>query len=276
MMKCSLFILILLIPMMALAELPLDVVFDIDLTIVTRVDDGPHGDMLADPTDPRRGTVDINFLEPEYDRQNRPLGNRTTPRNERYRIYDGMTDLMEKLKVLQQEGKVRVTFFSGGPEARNEALLRTIKMRDGSSLWDLASGRVHGRTALTPTGVPSRMRIRDRFKKDLTRVNPDLNDVIIIDDIKEFVPVDQRENLLWIGEEFPYPERVHHPPSVIDPEGLEREKTKFQWISRELEMAINRRIETGRPLKSIIQEVVTPVRPTSCSVFSIMAKLLGQ
>ncbi len=273
-MKYGLLLFILLIPAIALAELPLDIVFDIDLTIVTRVDDGPQGDLLADPADPRRGTVDINFLEPEYDRLNRVVGNRTIPRSERYRLYEGMTALMKRLKTLQEEGKVRVTFFSGGSEPRNEALLKTIKLSDGSSLWDLAQGRVLGRGALTPTGVTSRMRIRDRFKKDLTRVNPNLSDVIIIDDIKEFVPVNQRQNLLWIGEEFPYPERVRHSSGAIDPAVLERERTKFQWISREVEGAILKRIETGRPLSALIQEIITPIPAASCSLIDIMAKLL--
>lgn len=275
-MKCALVFLILLLPVIALAELPLDVVFDIDLTIVARVEDGPHGDLLADPQNPRRGTVEIQFHEPHYDRQNRPRDIAPTLKAERYRVFEGMTDLMQKLKALQEDGKVRVSFFSGGSEPRNETLLKTIKLPDGTSLWDLSQGRVHGRSALTPTGLPSNMRIRDRFKKDLTRINPDLSDVIIIDDIKEFVPVKQRDNLLWIGEEFPYPERVKHPPESVDPVLLERERNKFQWISREVESAITKRLETGRPLSRLIQEVIPPVKPASCNLFTIMARLMAQ
>ncbi len=247
------FLLLFLFSFHAIAGVPVDVVFDIDLTIVAMVKDGPGGDLLADPADPHRGIVNIGY------------------QNERYRVFEGVRELMEKLK---KDPRVRVSFFSGGQEARNEALLKKIRLNDGSSLWDLSQGRVLGRSSLTPTGLVVPARIRDRFKKDLTKINPDLADVIIIDDIKEFVPETQRANLLWIGEDFPFPDRTQTPPASINPILLAQEKNKFQWISRHLDHVLHLRFTQGRPLSETIQNI--SISGHRCSPDLIMDRLLLQ
>lgn len=235
------YILLLLISFPVLAGIPVDVVFDIDLTIVTLVNDGPGGDFLADPLDPGKNIVPIQF---ELD---------GAVHTERYRLFEGVTELIEKLR---KDPRVRVSFFSGGTEARNEALLRKILLPDGSSLWDIASGRVFGRTSMTPTGVKPPARIRDLVKKDLRKVNPNIEDVIIVDDIKEFVPESQRGNLLWIGENFPFPDRTKtSPPSGVDPELLAREKNKFAWISKKLDFALEEKFTKGIPLSETIRGI---------------------
>lgn len=260
------FFLVFLFTFSAFAGVPVDVVFDIDLTIVANIP-ASGKDPLRDPADPRRGTVDIQFVD------------EGAAKAERYRVFDGMTDLMEKLKA---DPRVRVSFFSGGTEARNESLLREIKLPDGTSLWDLAQGRVYGRNSMTATGKGPLHRIRDRFKKDLTRINPDLSDVIIVDDIKEFVPESQAGHMLWIGEDFPYPER-HHVLTPVTPDLLARERNKYQWISSKLELAIAERFRTGRPLSAIIQEftagrTITPfsrgLGGPGCSPDEILTRLL--
>lgn len=220
-------LLLILISVSAHAGLPVDIVFDIDLTIATLID---HGDPLGGPAE--------NVYK---------VG------SERYRIFEGMTDLMLKLK---NDPNVRVSFFSGGTEARNEELLRKVKMKDGSSLWELARGRVYGRTSMTPTGLGPGHRIRERFKKDLTKINPNLEDVILIDDIREFVPDSQRGNMFWIGEDFPFPDR-HPVPNIpiAHPEIHAREKNKYQWISAQLERALAQRYQTGQPLTRIVGEI---------------------
>ncbi len=254
----KLFLLSLLISLSVQAGLPLDIVFDIDLTIVAIVQDGPGGDQLADPTNPGRNVVTVG--------------------DERYRIYDGLRELMEKLEKEQKAGKIRISFFSGGEEVRNEELLKKIKLSNGRSLWDLAPGRVLGRSSMTPTGREPPARIRERFKKDLTKINPDLSDVILIDDIKEFVPESQRGNMLWIGEDFPYPDRTHTPPEIIDPDLLAREKNKYQWISSQLDDAMKLRFATGRPLSTIVQEMtsnhtLTPFSARNCDTYRILSDL---
>jgi hypothetical protein len=244
------YFLLLFLSLSASAGIPVDVVFDIDLTIVASVQ---GGDLLADPLHPQQGTVDIFYAN----------------QSERYRVFPGMRELMEKL---QRDPRIRVSFFSGGTEARNEALLKKILLSDGTSLWDLSQGRVLGRSSLTPTGEGPDKRIRDRFKKDLTKINSDLSDVIIIDDIKEFIPENQKAHLIWTGEEFPFPERTAELPSTVHPDVLLREKNKYQWISRMLDEALKKRFSTGRPLSETIRE--TSLRGSGCHPVAIIDRLL--
>lgn len=261
------YIFLLLISFPVLAGIPVDVVFDIDLTIVTLVNDGPGGDFLADPLDPGKNIIPIQF---EYE---------GAVHTERYRLFEGVTELIERLR---KDPRVRVSFFSGGTEARNEALLRKIHLPDGSSLWDVASGRVLGRTSMTPTGVKPSARVRDRVKKDLRKVNQNIEDVIIVDDIKEFVPESQRGNLLWIGEDFPFPDRMRgeSPPSAVDPDLLAREKHKFGWIGQKLDFALEQRFTKGIPLSETIRAISeTPftapaIIGVSCSPREALLRLL--
>lgn len=260
------YVLFLLLTFPALAGIPVDVVFDIDLTIVALVKDGPGGDLLADPADPTKNVVPVLFE------------NEGAVHSERYRVFEGVTELMEKLR---KDPRVRVSFFSGGNEPRNEALLRKILLPDGTSLWELAGGRVLGRNSMTATGVALPARIRERFKKDLQKINPVLNDVIIVDDIQEFVPASQRGHLLWLGEDFPFPDRTNTPPATVDPELLAREKYKFQWISEKLGTALEERFRSGRPLSGLIQEITetpftTPsIRGPRCYPGTILDRLLA-
>lgn len=260
------YVLLFLMTFPVFAGVPVDVIFDIDLTIVALVKDGPGGDLLADPLDPTKNVVPVLFE------------NEGAVHSERYRIFEGVTDLMEKLR---KDPRVRVSFFSGGSPARNEALLRKILLPDGTSLWDIASGRVYGRNFMTATGKGPEHRIRERFKKDLRTVNPDLTDVIIVDDIQEFVPASQRGHLLWLGEDFPFPDRTPTPPASVDPDLLAREKHKFQWISEKLGTALEEKFRSGRPLSGLIEEIKeTPftapaIRGLRCSPGAILERLLA-
>lgn len=259
------FVLLILFVLPVYAGVPLDIVFDIDLTIVALVKEGPGGDFLADPKDPKKNIIPVNFeLEGSL-------------HSEEYRLFEGVTDLMEKLK---KDPRVRVSFFSGGTEQRNEALLRKIFLSDGTSLWDLAEGRAYGRTSMTPTGLQLPARVRDRVKKDLHKVNPDISDVIIVDDIKEFVPESQRAHLLWIGEDFPFPDRTRTPPATVDPDLLAREKYKFGWIGQTIDHALEQKFSKGIPLSVSIGKVIeTPFTAPSiiglrCSPGLILDRLL--
>lgn len=260
------FVLLLLFILPVSAGIPVDVVFDIDLTIVALVKDGPGGDFLADPKDPAKNIIPVNFeLEGSV-------------HSEKYRLFEGVTDLMEKLR---KDPRVRVSFFSGGTEQRNEALLRKIFLSDGTSLWDLAEGRAYGRTSMTPTGLQPPARVRDRVKKDLHKVNPDISDVIIVDDIKEFVPESQRAHLLWIGEDFPFPDRTRTPPAAVDPDLLAREKYKYGWIGQTIEHALEQKFTHGVPLSKTIGNVIeTPFTAPSiigprCGPGSVLDRLLA-
>lgn len=232
----------------------MDIVFDIDLTVVSTIYDEEGTDLLRDPSDVKKSTFDISFKNPELE------GKVVT---ETYRKFDGVTDLMLELKRLQSEGFVRVSFFSGGHEARNKELLKNIKLTDGTSLYDLATPeRIFSRTDMKATGLKPPARIRERFKKDLTIVNPNLEDVIIVDDIKEFVPDSQKKNMFWIDEKFPYRDRIYGTLPVPDAQTLYRERNKFDWISHYLLEALEKRKQGTKSFSTIIQEMTDNGRIT--------------
>jgi hypothetical protein len=263
-MKC--FFLFLFLSLPALAGIPVDLVVDIDLTIVALVSDKANSDLLGGPSE-----------------------NIVTVGEERYRVFEGVKDrFAEWVREKQAAGQVRLHFFSGGTEVRNENLLKNIKMKDGTSLWDLCEGRAFGRTSMTPTGLGPLHRTRDRYKKDLTKINPDISDVIIVDDIKEFVADGQRGHVLWLGEDFPFPDRYHGKPlpRSVNSDLKAREYYKYDWIIEKLDRALKERIRTGRSMSSLIQEIsgaqtLTPftskwaVPSLSCDPVKIIDGLLG-
>ena len=241
-----------------------DIVFDIDQTIATLIHEGAYGDLLKDPDDPDKGVVSITWEAHELDEFNKPILNangdlKTTPKLEKYRLYEGLVDLLSELKKQQESGRVKISFFSGGFKNRNETLLKHIILDDGSSALDLVTdsngkARVFNRNDMTSTGLGGHARVRDRFKKDLTLVNKNLDDVILVDDIKTFALQGQEGNVLWLGENFPYPERVKGTaPKIPDRFTIQRERYKMYWIADVLLDAIDRNYQDGVPIASSIK-----------------------
>jgi len=268
-------------------ERRLEVVFDIDQTIATLVhEDRPDGDLLADPKNPRAGTVEISFKHAEVDDYNRPLRDARgqlimKADRERYRIYEGFAETMERLRPMIARGEVRVSFFSGGFVERNRALLDAVKLPDGTSVRAMVGdANILGRDLMTPTGLGPEHRVRERFKKDLRHFAPQLSDVIIVDDIATFVPDSQRAHLMGADESFPYPERVRgEAPARPSPEIIERERGRFKENARNLFAALDEAQRTRAPLVTAIAPYtrLSPVVP-GCSadeLFQILDRLLA-
>jgi hypothetical protein len=232
------------------AKLPMDIVFDIDQTLVTLIHEGPQGDILHDKAAPSKNTISIEFEK---------NGERVS---QRYRVFDGLEAFFDKLQYRVKRGEVRISFFSGGENPRNFALLEEIKLSDGSSLKDLSQGRIYGAESLTKTGAPESSRYRERFNKDLTQINPDLSDLVLVDDIIDFVPVSQRAHVLWLGEEFPYPERPNS-HAALTPELIHAEKNKYQWIESKLMPAIEARLNGETSLAAVLAKNVQGKTPLS-------------
>lgn len=252
----------------AFAAPPLvDIVYDIDQTIATLVHDGPGGDWLADPLNPQKDIVSITYDRPEVDSMNQPIldpaGKPLTTRvSERYRVYEGFVEEMEKWRREIAAGHVRISFFSGGHVARNRALLDAIKLRDGSSVRALVTDKqIHGRESMLATGVGPEGRVRERFKKDLRTINPDLSHVILVDDIPNFVPDSQLHHVVWLDEDFPYPERLGGRDMIVPTAArIQRERDKFKTISRMLDEALTLHRQTGVPFSQAIRRTVGPVQ----------------
>ena len=258
-----------------------DVVFDIDQTIATLIHDGPGGDLIGDSMDPatrERTRVTITYQRPRYDARNRPLLDEagrpiTETVTESYRIYEGVGETLQQLK---SRGDTRLSFFSGGSPARNEALLRAIELPDETSAWAAAEGRAFSREDMTYTGAPDDARVRDRFKKDLERTCRDLRRCLLVDDIRDFVPESQRALVLNLDEAFRYPERIRGGARAsLDEMGaiLLRERHKFAWIGPVLNEALDRAQAQGLPLSQIVDEMtqgrsITPITDSRPGIFS--------
>lgn len=96
---------------------------------------------------------------------------------------------------------LRVSFFSGGERERNLQLLQKLKLPDGRSALDVAT-KVLSTEDLTPGSKEPGAKFAQRWKKDLTKVEPDLNRVVLIDDIADFALPGQERNMYWLGETY--------------------------------------------------------------------------
>ena len=166
--------------------------------------------------------------------------------HEHYRLLPGARELM---KSLLAEGRVRISFFSGGSRERNEAVLKQV-MIDGQSLYELAY-KVLSREDLTDLSseVPSDARFSERYKKDLRLVNPDLTKVIMVDDNDLFaVDERQRRNFIWLGETF---ENLEHysTHATLKMQEKYRPKSYVSWLSSRLKLPV-----VGLILKDVLEE----------------------
>jgi hypothetical protein len=124
-------------------------------------------------------------------------------RGERYRLHDGVVDLLAKLK---DHPNIEISFFSGGPRERNIALLSEIKLpgANGESALDIAY-KVLSFDDLTDLSaqVPVGARFSERYKKDLRKVSTDLKNIVMIEDNHWFaLGEEQAANVKWLGKTF--------------------------------------------------------------------------
>lgn len=153
----------------------IDIVFDLDYTIISKVEESYRG---------KKNVIAVG--------------------DELYRVHDWTQELMT---VLHQNPRYRISFFSGGPEERNLAVLKQIKILDGSkkSLEDVAHKLLH-RADLLDIEPPASIlnpSPADRWKKDLKKINLDLNQIIMFeDDARHALNKKQRQNILWMGMSY--------------------------------------------------------------------------
>lgn len=169
-----------------------DIVFDIDWTLVSQVDG----------------------LGYTNSRIYKSLG-------DYYRLTDGAQEIIEDLL---EDKRVRISFYSGGSEARNLDLLSKIKLSNGESLLDV-SYKVLSRKHLVEVSTDTNLRFSEQLKKDLTLINKDLSNIVLIDDIKEFTPLNQRQNVIWTGKTYAYQE------AFTQLHGDHFAKSEFAWLS---------------------------------------------
>jgi hypothetical protein len=118
-------------------------------------------------------------------------------------VYYRMTpDAPEVLLQLQKQG-FRLSTFSGGKNERNDFLVAQL-VRESATLpgGPLRFYRQLGFNELSRRENPTSARFADTYMKDLSQINPDLESVVLIDDMLKFSPVGQERNLLWLSKAY--------------------------------------------------------------------------
>lgn len=105
------------------------------------------------------------------------------------------------IRFLHESG-VRISFFSGGHKERNLALLQSVQIEGLGSLEDV-SYRILNREHLTVISSDVSKPFTDRYKKDLKNIHKNLDEIIIVDDDFRFtVNLDQKKNMFWLGPTY--------------------------------------------------------------------------
>tara|TARA_Y100001936_G_C16090169_1_gene685406 strand:- start:2011 stop:2826 length:816 start_codon:yes stop_codon:yes gene_type:complete len=236
------------------AQAQIDIVFDIDWTLVYPVDET------------MKNEARVYLVQGEY-----------------YRVSDGA---VEVIASLFKDPRFRVSFFSGGDKLRNEELLKQIilPLKDKTAL-DVAY-KVLSREDLSVVSTDENLGFSERFKKDLTIVNKDLNQVVLVDDLKNFTPSGQEDNLLWVGKTYTYQDKFKKLPlsKYIPDSELSwlNERYKFFWVYSSIEEAASLSIKTGSSFKNVLNKVLEkkqPQRPSNKIIreaLDVIVKLSNQ
>ncbi len=158
---------------LSFAQAQVDIVFDLDWTLVYSV-----GDEMSN--DARTLLVDGKY----------------------YRLADGAEEV---IAALEKSPDFRVSFFSGGEKSRNHKLLKKIFLPDSNkSLYEIAHKILSKEDLMVNSAPIPEASFTERYKKDLRLVNEDLERVVLIDDLKDFTPTGQKKNLFWLGKTYVY------------------------------------------------------------------------
>lgn len=148
------------------------IVFDIDWTLVSPVED------------PERASNVIQVF------------------GEKYRLHDYARELLLKL---HKSGKYHISFFSGGESSRNLELLQKIKIDENLSAADIAYKILSKEDLTEVEGVGDHARFSERYKKDISKIDKNISNIIMIDDNQFFaLNKEQSKRFLYLGETFKY------------------------------------------------------------------------
>lgn len=165
-----------------LAAEPIHIVFDIDWTLTSNI--------------PSEQTVPAGLEGTRYFK----IGGDT------YRLSDGVE---ETLRRLLRYPHVKISFFSGGAEARNEAVLKNIILdsETGKSAFDVAE-KILSFSELDDLyegkPIPSDVHFADRYRKNLARHFGDIRRVFIVEDTEKFIYETQVKTLFHLGDTYDY------------------------------------------------------------------------
>jgi hypothetical protein len=151
------------------------VVFDIDWTIVSEIKEGHKV--------PSKRVIEVA--------------------GHKYFVAEGLEEFIQSLL---DKKDVKISFFSGGELVRNQELLSKIKLKDQRSLKDIAY-KILSFEDLVAVDAAEGAPFALRYKKDLTKVSSDLDQLIMFDDTYNFAletKVPQNNNVFFIGSTLEY------------------------------------------------------------------------
>lgn len=152
---------------------------------------------------------------PEFEHTQRVL---SLSKDDHYLLMEGTREILD---FASENPWLKITFFSGGHRARNLKLLDMVKDSKGITAKQIAH-KVLSNEELTVVSQDESLRFSHRFKKDLTKAHPNLEEVIFVDDLKHFA-LDNGglERTAWVG-------KTYHPW----PEGMELEQYQTYWLEQ--------------------------------------------
>lgn len=218
-----------------------DIVFDIDWTIVYHVDE-------KFANDPRTYFVDGKY----------------------YRLADGAEEIVSEII---KHPDMRVSFFSGGGIERNRKLLEQIIIPGtDKSFYDFAYKVLSKEELLNISNNPE-LPFSQRYKKDLSLINTNLENIVILDDLADFTPKSQSRNLLWMGETYNFYHSWDNvgfskfsPPSEL---AWLHERQKLFWSYDLIMEAYEKSTKEGSSFIKKLNELVVKRRPYQPSLKSI-------
>lgn len=204
----------------------IDIVFDIDWTLVYPVND------ISKIEDTSR----LFHVNGEY-----------------YRLADGAEEIIDDLL---KNKNVRISFFSGGVESRNVNLLKSINLPNSNkSLYEI-SHKVLSKKDLSVVSTNQELKFFERYKKDMRLVSKDLDNIVLLDDLKKFTPKAQRSNILWMGDTYEFTDKFNkklggqfYPSSKLL---WGNERNKLFWAFDQLDHAIK---ESTKNKTSLVHEM---------------------
>jgi hypothetical protein len=176
-----------------------------------------------------------------------------------YRVTDWTSEVLGKLA---RKKELRISFFSGGQAARNFEILKQIKLPDGRSAFEIAYKMLHFED-LMEVSTDQNLPFDQKYKKSLTKINPDLTRLIMVDDSYEFVPFDQKRNELWLGGTYNFYEKAEDIPKtkgLYDPPSISKwkaERNKLLSAYDAIEMVYRNR-KNKDPLKFLPRKLPPP------------------
>lgn len=141
-------------------------------------------------------------------------------------FYQPAEKAVEVLIKLHQDGH-RVSLFSGGKAPRNQALANYLLTEiQARGVREFSFYKVLNFEDLSRReGASDSDKFAVRYAKDLTKINPDLSRVVLVDDLPEFAVSGQEKNMFGLGRTY-----VFHKTYAAEAHGVYDPPNAQEWL----------------------------------------------